>query len=149
MCLPWSTLHSNLLCILETWHASSHALASQRRGKVAFPSGRQGHRLPLQCLPTWLGTTGVLWTLGALTLSHHFCAGKLTSSESSRDSELYERTRLPFPRLPCLAFTEAMGPDKSPHCPTACGGKELISQVMLSQSSPATPPTPPWLKDLS
>lgn len=37
--------------------------------------------------------------------------GETYKSQSPQDSELYERTRLPFLRLLCLAFTEAMGPD--------------------------------------
>lgn len=103
-----SIFYLHILYILEARHALSHALASQRPGNLTFSCIRQRHTFPLHCLPIWLRTMGFLWTLRVLSLSHHLPTGKLTSSESLQDSELYERTQLPFPRLPCLAFTEAM-----------------------------------------
>lgn len=120
MCLPWAdiweyfllkfTLHFERL-VCSMLNIILCALASQRPGKLTSAYTRQRCSRPPQWLPTWLVTTGFLWTWRVLTLSHHLPTGKLTSSKSSRDSELYERTWLPFPRLPCLAFTEAMGPD--------------------------------------
>lgn len=107
-----SIFYLRILYILEVRQVLSHALASQRPGNFTFSYVRQRHTFPLQCLPRWLGTMGFLWTLRLLSLSHHFPTGKLTSSESLQDSELPERTELPFPRLPRLAFTEAMGLDR-------------------------------------
>lgn len=89
-----------------------HSLCSdlQETREVNFSLHDIGTQPPPQCLPTWLDTKGFYGPWGILTLSHHLPTGKLTSSACSQDPELYERTRLSFPRLPRLAFTGAMGP---------------------------------------
>lgn len=56
---------------------------------------------------------------------------QLTGSRSSWDSELYERTRLPFPRLLMPGIHRGDGAWQSPPCSTAYGGKVLILWVFL------------------
>lgn len=60
---------------------------------------------------------------------------QLTGSRSSWDSELYERTRLPFPRLLMSGIHRGDGAWQSPPCSTACGGKVLILWVLLYPGS--------------
>lgn len=56
---------------------------------------------------------------------------QLTGSRSSWDSELYERTRLPFPRLLMPGIHRGDGAWQSPPCSTAYGGKVLILWMFL------------------
>lgn len=56
---------------------------------------------------------------------------QLTGSRSSWDSELYERTRLPFPKLLRSGIHRHNGAWQSPPCSAACGGKVLVLWVLL------------------
>lgn len=97
--------------------------------------------------------TGNYWVFMGL---EGFAIGPpLSHRETYQQRELTELWTLwedttPIPQAAVSGIHGGDGAWPSPHCPTACGGKVLIPQVILSRGRSAPPPLPPrWWPEMT
>ena len=131
----------SLACLIPNIHSLCSGFPETREVNFSL------HEIKTQplphCLPSWLDTTEFLWTLRGFHTQPSPSWGETYKQWEITGLWALWENMTPIPQAAMSGIHRGDRAWWSPHCPTACGGKVLLPQAILSQRTTATPPPLP------